>query len=344
MKKYKIFRRPLDETRKQYIRKIVENLEKHKFAPDIVNLMQSFTYLILNDDFHKNVRNIRKSLKIPIDGFPDDTQYKKWKTNTKLRRLENKIKQFVIKNNLSYKQHEPLVIKAIWHYVLIKDFEPQNMIALTDKRFSYHGFIGGWDVPDPVFGKNNTSEFDKVFWEVDIYPTDNLTQSRNALRHYYAWMTYYHFKDGFDRRLFDLKNRDVIKNWNPRIKKPINLSLTKQANKSRIALKYQSYLNTKTKDILREFDKHRGRIRILQKELKSGQVDKRELTFEKKIKHYLQYLEGLSPAKAEWENRKNKKPEERRDLHFKTKIREIKTHYNDVRKNVNRAFKIRLSL
>lgn len=347
MKKYRIERKPLNEVRKKYIWKIVENLENQKFGADIKNLMQSFVYLILNDKFQKHILELRDSLLIPENGCLKNEWYKQWNTNENRKEVEQEAKKFILKHKLCYKQHEPLVIDIISRYILLKDFEPQDEAELTGKKLgyvSYHSFVGGWDVPDPFLGKENTKDFDKVLWEIYVHPTDNLTRVRNSLRHYFAWMMPYHFKNGFDQQWFERKNRDVIKNWNPRLKKPIKLSLSPQRKKARVALKFQSYLNTKTKDILREFDKYRSKIRIFQKELKSGQIDKRELTFDKKIKHYFQYLEGLSPAKVEWENRKNKMPEERRDLRFKKRINQIKTSYNEVRKNVDRAFKIKLSL
>jgi hypothetical protein len=297
MKKYNIQRKPLDEARKGYIERIVKNLEANKFTPDIVNLMQSFVYLILSDDFNDEIIEIRLDIGIPKNGFIKKEDYNEWKTEERLKELYQESKKLIDAKKLCYERQRPIITEIIKSYILLDDFLPQKRASLMSRRFSHHRLVGGWDVPDPVLGKENTKDFDKVFWEVYLHPSDNLTEFKRALQHYYVWMMNFHFKEDFNQRLFEIKNRNVIKNLNPRLKKSVEVSIISEPKKFRITIKFQSYLNTKTKEIIREFDKMRNKLKVFQKEF--SHKDNRELMFKRKLEHYSLYLEGKSAPEIE---------------------------------------------
>ncbi|MFZ2193166.1 MAG: hypothetical protein WAV31_02895 [Candidatus Moraniibacteriota bacterium] len=332
MKKYKIKRESLDIARKIYIEKIIKNLEENKFTSDIDNLMQSFVYLILNDKFHRNIKRLRKSQNIAPSGFLSDEKYQKWKSKNKLDALYLATTDFIEKNNLSYKRLRPIVTEMIKDYILGKDFIPQTHYSLINKRFSYHSFIGGFDVPDPKIIKDDAKNFYKIFWEVYIQPTDNLSQFKKSLKKYFVWFMDFNFKDGVFE--FDVKVN---------MKKTAELLIT--TNDSNLILQFISYSNTKTREIEKLFKQNKKKISELHKKIKKLQKEHKALNFSRKIKHYLCYLDGLSPSKAEWQlYRKMKTPEERRNPRFAKRISEIKTNYNEVRISVSEAFKSRLSL
>ncbi|MFW5871718.1 MAG: hypothetical protein ACOCUT_01290 [bacterium] len=297
MRKYNIVRKPLDNNRRKYIERIIENLESYTFTPDIVNLMHSFVYLILNDDFNQEIIKIRLNIGIPSNGFISKEEYNNWKTKEKLKELSRRTKEFINNRNLCYERQESIIIEMIKSYILLDDFLPQKQVSLMIKEFSYHRFVGGWDVPDPVLGEQNTKDFGNVFWEVYLYPSDNLTDFKKALQHYYAWMMDFHFRGYLGEGLFEVANKDFIETWNPRHKKDIKITINSEQKKPRITIKFQSYINTKTKEILKEFDKKRKELKELKKNF--HQKDNRELMFKRKIKHYILYLEGKSVLEIE---------------------------------------------
>jgi hypothetical protein len=337
MKKYKIKRKSIDEVRRRYIEAIIKNLEENKFTSDIDNLMQSFVYLILNDKFHRNIRKIRKSNLIALNGFIENKKYENWKNKERLNKLYSEVANFITKNNLSYVRYKPLIAELIKDYVLGKEFAPQAHISLVNNHFNYHNFVGGFDVPDPKIGRDS-----KIHWEVYLQPTDNLTQFKRSLKTYFVWFMNDNFNDSIVANTYETFKQRLF-GANVRLKTPAELSIS--LSNMIINLMFISYPNTKTKEIERLFSKNQKRIMEIQKKLKKTQKENKAIYFGRKIKHYFCYLDGLSPSEAEWElYRKMKTPEERRDPRFMKRIIEIKTHYNEVRKCVSGALDGRLSL
>lgn len=208
MNKYKIERKPLDEARKKYIEKIVERLKKQYFEPSIVNLMQSFVYLILNKDFHREILKIRNKLDINEDEFSKRDGYKSWKNNERLKSLYNKVEMLVDKHKLCYQKHRLLIIELIKNYVLLKT---DSLVSLNEDSWEFNKFVGGFDVPDPKCGKYNTKNFDKIWWELYIQPKNNIVQFKRALEHYFYWMMKFHFKEFYKSDLFRHYNKDILK-------------------------------------------------------------------------------------------------------------------------------------
>jgi hypothetical protein len=303
MEKYKIIRKPLDETRVKQIEMFLRYLEKYKPTPDIKNLIQSLIYLTLNDDFQQAIVRVRRKLKIPDDGFESIEAYEKWRNRERAKQLNREASDFVRENKLTYDRLEPLLIEIIHQYIrLVKIDYPDNkyedehlqMIDRFCKRAtsSYGRIVSGFDVPDPVLGKQNTDDFDKVWWEVYVQPSDNLTRFRKILQSYFGRMMRYHFKDYLDSGLFRIANKKVIGYWNRRIQKQIKMNVIQDNENLRVILKYQTFFNTKTKEVLREYDRQRKAIRKFQKQNK--QCDVRGLNLRERIWHYKLYLQGYS--------------------------------------------------
>ena len=218
MKKYNIKRIPLDKSRKEYIEGAIRNIRENKPISGFKNLMQSFVYLILNDDFNRAVLSVRYKLNIPKSGFASKRDFNAWKNKENFNKLYEKSGKIIEKFQLCFEKHKPIITELIKCYLLLDEFNPKSYMSLTNKKFNYDEFIGGFDVPDPEIGKENTKNFDKISWEICIQPTDNITEAKRSLKKYFVWMMKYHFNNYFKSPLFKIANKDVLKKINFRVK------------------------------------------------------------------------------------------------------------------------------
>lgn len=329
--KYKIQRKPLDEARKNYIEKIIKILGENKLDSYIENLLQSFVYLILNDDFHSEISKIRKDLKVP----ENDTEYAGWKSKEKLEALYKKSQDLIDEYQLSYERHKPLVVEFIKNYILLK-IMPVN--SLKEKSGNYNKFVGGFDVPDPKLGKENSKNFDKIQWEVYFQPTDNATQFKKSLEKYFVWMMNFHFKEYYKSEIFKVTNRKNSRKYNAYNKKSAEIKLIPR--KDKLIIKFASYLNTKTKEIERLFDINKPKIFEFQKKSKNLQKDSRVYMFSEKFKQYVFFLDGYSASRYEREfHLKGEK-----QFPYSNKYSSIRTNIKEMNKKVLQSFNRRLSL
>lgn len=329
--KYKIQRKPLDEARKNYIEKIIKILGENKLDSYIENLLQSFVYLILNDDFHSEILRIRKELKVS----EDDTEYEKWKSKEKLEILYKKSQDLINKHQLSYERHNPLIVEFIKNYILLK-IMPVN--SLKKKSGNYNEFVGGFDVPDPKLGKKSSKNFDKIQWEFYFQPTDNVTQFKKSLKKYFVWMMNFHFKEYYKSELFEVSNRKNLRKYNVYNRKSAEIRLVPQ--KDKLIIKFTSYLNTKTKEIERLFKISKPKILKFQKELRSLQKDSRAYLFSEKIKQYIFFLDGYSASRYEREFYLRGK----RQFPYSDKYSSIRTNIKEANKKILQSFCKKLSL
>lgn len=329
--KYKIQRKPLDEARKNYIEKIIKILGENKLDSYMENLLQSFVYLILNDDFHNEILRIRRELKIS----ENSAEYEKWKSKEKLEVLYEKSQDLINEHRLSYERHKPLIVEFIKNYILLKII---SINSLKTKSWSYSGFVGGFDAPDPKIGKENSKDFDKIKWEVYFQPTDNVTQFKRSLEHYFVWMMDYHFKEYRQSELFNVSNKKNLRKYNAYNKKSAEIKLIPK--KDKLIIKFTSYLNTKTKEIERLFDINKPKVFEFQKESKGFQRDNRAYLFSKKIENYLDYLEGHPISKII----KKHHPEKTQFSSYSKESEYIGMQIKEVKMNVAIAFNKKLSL
>lgn len=329
--KYKIQRKPLDKARKNYIEKIIKILGENKLDSYMENLLQSFVYLILNDDFHSEILRIRKELKVS----EDDTEYEKWKSKEKLEVLYEKSQNLINEHRLSYERHNPLIVEFIKNYILLKII---SINSLKTKSWSYNGFVGGFDAPDPKIGKENSKYFDKIQWEVYLQPTDNITQFKRSLEKHFVWMMNFHFKEYYKSELFEVSNKKNSRKYNSYNKKPAEIKLIPKKNK--LIIKFISYLNTKTKEIERLFEINKSKVFEFQKESRGLQKDNRAYLFSEKIKQYIFFLDGYSASKFE----KKFYPRVNEQNYYSKKYESIRTNIKEMNKNVSQAFGRKLSL
>jgi len=300
--KYKVQRIPLDKDREEYVKKIIEILDKSKPNSYIKNLLQSFVYLILNDDFNNEILKIREVLE-------KDS-------------LDEQAKKFVTGNNLSYERYEPFIVELIKNYIILKDIP---METLNDKSLIYNRFVGGFDFPEPKIGKENSKDFDRIQWEVYFQPTDNLTQFKRSLERYFVWMMDFHFKEYYKSELFKISNRKNSRKYNSYDKKSAEIKLIPK--KDKLIIRFVSYLNTKTKEIERLFDMRKAKIMEFCKKKTELQEDNRAYLFSKNIKIYLLHRNGYTVSeiisvfypKKEQNNSYSKECE-----YIGTKIKEVK--------------------
>lgn len=300
--KYAVIRKPIDEHRKGHIEMLIDYLRQEKSSAGVKNLIQSFIFLILNDDFHAEILKIRKKYGIPLFGFDSQNQFDVWNTKKdKTSALYEEVGAFLAKHKLTYKKFVPLISNIIIQYIcLIKlDYADKKIKSahiaklkayFTNASNNYGKIVGGFDAPDPKFGKNNTDDFDKIWWEFYFYPSDNMVQFKQNLEKYFVWMMGFHCNDCHNQRFFEISNADVIEKYNPRIKKQIIIEISQEDG--RVALKFQTYLNTTTKELMRAFEKVQKECVKLRKNLIPR--DTRIMSLEKHILHYFYYLENSS--------------------------------------------------
>lgn len=328
---YKNPRKPLDDARKNYIGKIIKIIDENKIDSYVKNILQSFVYLILNDNFHREILKIRKELKMP----EKYEEYENWKSKKKLESLYEKTKNLINEHQLSYEQHEPLVVEFIKNYILLKIISANS---LKVKSWSYNKFVGGFDVPDPKIGKENSEDFDKIKWEVYLKPTDNVTQFGRSLEKYFVWMMNFHFKEYFKSELFNVSNKRNLRKYNPYDKKITRIKLIPR--KDKLIIKFVSYLNTKTKEIERLFEISKPKIFKFQKESKGLQKDNRAYLFSEKVRQYIFFLDGYSASRFE----KEFYPRTNEQNYYSKKYESIRTNIKEMNKNVAQAFGQKLSL
>lgn len=347
--KYKVIREPVDEYRKGHIDMFLEYLRKEKPKPGTKNLVQSLVYLMLNDKFHSEIIKIRKKFGIPFLGFDSQNQFDDWSTKDKISKLYEDIGIFLKKHELTYEKFIPLVSKIFVQYVcLIKlDYADKKIksahVAKLKAYFAnisndYGKVVGGFDVPDPKFGKNNTNDFDKVWWEFYLYPSDNMVKFRQNLKKYFVWMMGFHYKDHVNEiteEFFKFSNRQVIENYSPRIKKQIIIEVVQEDG--RISLKFQTYLNTTTKELMRAFERKQKELQELKK--KSLHSNSQACLFTTKINQHFCYLEGGSPSDM-YVMLYGKSP---RDLYIK-EMEAIRSSSKDTIKKIHTAFKRKLCI
>lgn len=285
--KYPVSRKPLDKSRRDYVETLLDFLESVKITPAVTAFTQSLVYLILNDKFHNDITELRKKSKIQDTGLVV-------KRPVTYSRLYDNAQSFVESSTYCSKPLRPFVTKIFVDYSLLVTPDSLWLKGVEESHNRYLSIVGGFDVPDPIFGKDNTKNFDALFWQIYVYPKDNLMQVRKSLSHYFVWMMSYFVKEGFDKETFELQNRKVITKWNKYIKKPVTLQVREDRKAERVLLEFQSYINTKTKDILRTFDMKKKSIASLQKTL-GDEPDNRAPNFRARILYYIEYLEGKSP-------------------------------------------------
>lgn len=337
--KYPVIRKPLDSYRKHYIETIAGLIANDDITTSIRGFFQSFVYLTLNDRFHSDITNIRLENDIPTNGFADE-EYVSWRNQDGFSKLHDVLKNYVSHMNCP-EVYRPFIVKRLTDYALFVKPNDIWLLTIQEKASTYQRIVGGFDVPYPTFGKENTEDFDKVFWLVYVYPFDNITQVTQSLQHYYVWLMDYFIKDEFDEEYFRICNRNVIDGWKKQVKKPVVLTISEDEPLNRVILQFQSYINTPTKDIMRVFDKWKNDIFNLQKKLKVGENDNNAREFEIKIRHYILYLEGYSAPIINANLYNNGVLGE---TSYSGKSDLIRSHYKEVKKKVSLAYNKPLSL
>lgn len=285
--KYPVLRKPLDKSRRDYIETLLDSLESVKVTPAVVAFTQSLVYLILNDKFHNDITKLRKKSKIQDTGLVSGRP-------TKYTKLSDYVHSYVTSLAYCSEVFRPFVTKIFIDYSLLVTPDSIWLKGVEESHSRYLSIVGGFDVPDPIFGKDNTKNYDALFWQIYVYPKDNLMQARKSLSHYFVWMMSYFVKESFDKEAFEFRNRSAIAKWNKYIKKPVTLKIQEDRKEERVVLVFQSYINTRGKDILQTFDKKKKSIASLQKKL-GDEPDNRAPNFRARILYYIEYLEGKSP-------------------------------------------------
>lgn len=285
--KYPVSRKPLDKSRRDYIETLLDSLDSVKITPAVVAFTQSLVYLILNDKFHNDITKLRKKSNIQDTGLVSGRP-------TNYTKLSDYVHSYVTSSTYCSEVLSPFVTKIFVDYSLLLTPDSLWLKGVEESHSSYLSIVGGFDVPDPIFGKANTKYFDALYWQIYVYPKDNMMQVRRSLSHYFVWMMAYFVKEDFDKESFEQQNRNVIAKWNKYIKKPVILKVREDKKTERVLLEFQSYINTKTKDILRTFDMKKKSIASMQKKL-GGEPDNRAPNFKARILYYIEYLDGKSP-------------------------------------------------
>jgi len=269
----KIDKKIAEQDRSTFLLNLIELngvLENHRrnnknsvFIAKGKNVLQSLSYLILNDIFYNQIASIRKDTGIPIIGF----NFQKERGYIKYEKEEayEKIKDLVKKYKLCNKNDAPMLTKILFFFLVYRmEFDSFfQMIAPTILEREREPILEGLDT-EVIEYENSKDNFFICKWNYKLFPFSRLTNLEELFVDFLCReLTIENNKKSYDSQYvkFLINKFSISKN---QVKEKENLELKDNINY--LTLIFTTTFYTKPKDIRRLYKEKYNEIREWKRE------------------------------------------------------------------------------